>query len=72
MLVFMSVWSLVVYCPIVTGLGNRRVGLGRQGAFLDYAGGTVVISMPVSPGSRAVWCSEKRWSGYGKEAIAAP
>ena len=42
MLVFMSVWSLLVYAPDrPLGLGAHAAGSPRKGV-LDYAGGTVV------------------------------
>jgi len=41
MLVFMSVWSLVVYCPIAHWVWEPSGWLAVKGV-LDYAGGTVV------------------------------
>ena len=39
--VFMIVWSIVIYCPIACWVWNPDGWLGKMGA-LDFAGGTVV------------------------------
>jgi Amt family ammonium transporter len=67
MLIFMSVWSLVVYSPIAHWVWEPTGWLAAKGV-LDYAGGTVVH---VNAGIAGLVCClvlGKRL-GYGKEAM---
>jgi Amt family ammonium transporter len=67
MLIFMSVWSLVVYCPIAHWVWEPSGWLAVKGV-LDYAGGTVVH---INAGVAGLMCClvlGKRL-GYGKEAM---
>ena len=67
MLIFMSVWSLVVYSPIAHWVWEPTGWLNAKGV-LDYAGGTVVH---INAGIAGLVCClvlGKRL-GYGKEAM---
>src|SRR5713226_2347114 len=68
MLVFMSVWSLVVYCPIAHWVWEPSGWLAVKGV-LDYAGGTVVHINAGIAGLASCLVLGKR-VGYGKEAMA--
>jgi len=68
MLVFMSVWSLVVYCPIAHWVWEPSGWLALKGV-LDYAGGTVVHINAGIAGLASCLVLGKR-VGYGKEAMA--
>ena len=68
MLVFMSVWSLVVYCPIAHWVWEPSGWLAVKGV-LDYAGGTVVHINAGIAGLASCLVLGKRM-GYGKEAMA--
>jgi len=68
MLIFMSVWSLVVYSPIAHWVWESGGWLAAKGV-LDFAGGTVVH---INAGIAALACVivlGKR-VGYGKEPMA--
>ena len=67
MLVFMSVWSLVVYCPIAHWVWEPSGWLAVKGV-LDYAGGTVVHINAGIAGLASCLVLGKR-IGYGKEAM---
>lgn len=67
MLVFMSVWSLVVYCPIAHWVWEPSGWLAVKGV-LDYAGGTVVHINAGIAGLASCLVLGKR-VGYGKEAM---
>jgi ammonium transporter, Amt family len=67
MLVFMSVWSLVVYCPIAHWVWEPSGWLAVKGV-LDYAGGTVVHINAGIAGLMSCLVLGKR-VGYGKEAM---
>ncbi len=69
MLVFMSVWSLVVYAPIAHWVWEPSGWLAVKGV-LDYAGGTVVHINAGIAGLASCLVLGKRL-GYGKEADAA-
>jgi len=67
MLLFMAVWSLVVYAPIAHWVWEPTGWLASRG-ILDYAGGTVVH---INAGIAALVCAlvlGKR-VGYGREAM---
>src|SRR5450631_1236578 len=68
MLVFMSVWSLVVYCPIAHWVWEPSGWLAVKGV-LDYAGGTVVHINAGIAGLMSCLVLGKR-VGYGKEPMA--
>jgi Amt family ammonium transporter len=68
MLVFMSAWSLVVYCPIAHWVWEPSGWLALKGV-LDYAGGTVVHINAGIAGLASCLVLGKR-VGYGKEAMA--
>jgi Amt family ammonium transporter len=68
MLVFMSVWSVVVYCPIAHWVWEPSGWLAVKGV-LDYAGGTVVHINAGIAGLVSCLVLGKR-VGYGKEAMA--
>ncbi|MGC1387486.1 MAG: ammonium transporter [Steroidobacteraceae bacterium] len=68
MLVFMSVWSLVVYCPIAHWVWEPSGWLSVKGV-LDYAGGTVVHINAGIAGLASCLVLGKR-VGYGREAMA--
>src|SRR5450631_4134060 len=68
MLIFMSVWSLVVYCPIAHWVWEPSGWLAVKGV-LDYAGGTVVHINAGIAGLMSCLVLGKR-VGYGKEAMA--
>src|SRR5712672_4263201 len=68
MLVFMSIWSLVVYCPIAHWVWEPSGWLAVKGV-LDYAGGTVVHINAGIAGLASCLVLGKR-VGYGKEAMA--
>jgi ammonium transporter, Amt family len=68
MLVFMSVWSLVVYCPIAHWVWEPTGWLAVKGV-LDYAGGTVVHINAGIAGLASCLVLGKR-VGYGREAMA--
>jgi Amt family ammonium transporter len=67
MLVFMSAWSLVVYCPIAHWVWEPSGWLAVKGV-LDYAGGTVVHINAGIAGLASCLVLGKR-VGYGKEAM---
>jgi Amt family ammonium transporter len=67
MLVFMSVWSLVVYCPIAHWVWEPTGWLAVRGV-LDYAGGTVVHINAGIAGLASCLMLGKR-VGYGREAM---
>ena len=67
MLVFMSVWSLVVYCPIAHWVWEPSGWLAVKGV-LDYAGGTVVHINAGIAGLASCLVLGKRL-GYGKESM---
>ena len=67
MLVFMTVWSLVVYCPIAHWVWEPSGWLAAKGV-LDYAGGTVVHINAGIAGLASCLVLGKR-VGYGKEAM---
>jgi len=67
MLIFMSVWSLVVYCPIAHWVWEPSGWLAVKGV-LDYAGGTVVHINAGIAGLASCLALGKR-VGYGKEAM---
>jgi Amt family ammonium transporter len=67
MLVFMSVWSLVVYCPIAHWVWEPSGWLAVKGV-LDYAGGTVVHINAGIAGLASCLVLGKRL-GYGREAM---
>jgi ammonium transporter, Amt family len=67
MLVFMTVWSLVVYCPIAHWVWEPSGWLAVKGV-LDYAGGTVVHINAGIAGLMSCLVLGKR-VGYGKEAM---
>src|ERR1017187_993529 len=68
MLVFMSVWSLVVYCPIAHWVWEPSGWLAVKGV-LDYAGGTVVHINAGIAGLMSCLVPCKR-VGYGREAMS--
>jgi Amt family ammonium transporter len=68
MLVFMSVWSLVVYSPIAHWVWEPSGWLAAKGV-LDYAGGTVVHINAGVAGLASCLVLGKRL-GYGREAMA--
>jgi Amt family ammonium transporter len=67
MLVFMSVWSLVVYCPIAHWVWEPSGWLAVKGV-LDYAGGTVVHINAGIAGLASCLVLGKRL-GYPKEPM---
>src|SRR5246127_1327232 len=67
MLIFMSVWSLVVYCPIAHWVWEPSGWLAVKGG-LDYAGGTVVHINAGIAGLASCLVLGKRL-GYGKEPM---
>src|ERR1035437_4929257 len=67
MLIFMSVWSLVVYAPIAHWVWEPSGWLAVKGV-LDYAGGTVVHIYAGVAGLASCLVLGKRL-GYGKEAM---
>jgi len=67
MLIFISVWSLVVYCPIAHWVWEPSGWLAVKGV-LDYAGGTVVHINAGIAGLASCLVLGKR-VGYGKEAM---
>jgi Amt family ammonium transporter len=67
MLVFMSLWSLVVYCPIAHWVWEPSGWLAVKGV-LDYAGGTVVHINAGMAGLASCLVLGKRL-GYPKEAM---
>src|SRR5271165_4498560 len=67
MLIFMSVWSLVVYAPIAHWVWEPSGWLAVKGV-LDYAGGTVVHINAGVAGLAAALMLGKR-VGYGKEPM---
>jgi Amt family ammonium transporter len=68
MLIFMSVWSLIVYCPIAHWVWEPSGWLAVKGV-LDFAGGTVVHINAGIAGLATCLVLGKRL-GYGKEAMA--
>jgi Amt family ammonium transporter len=67
MLIFMSVWSLVVYSPIAHMVWEPTGWLNGKGV-LDYAGGTVVhINAGVAALASCLVLGKRL--GYGKEAM---
>jgi Amt family ammonium transporter len=67
MLIFMSVWSLVVYAPIAHWVWEPSGWLAVKGV-LDYAGGTVVHINAGIAGLASCLVLGKRL-GYGKDAM---
>src|SRR5258708_9672020 len=67
MLIFMSVWSLIVYCPIAHWVWEPSGWLAVKGV-LDFAGGTVVHINPGIAGLASCLVLGKRL-GYGKESM---
>ncbi|HEY2782388.1 MAG TPA: ammonium transporter [Steroidobacteraceae bacterium] len=67
MLLFMTVWSLAVYCPIAHWVWEPSGWLALKGV-LDYAGGTVVHINAGIAGLASCLVLGKR-VGYGKEAM---
>ncbi|MGP8229822.1 MAG: ammonium transporter [Steroidobacteraceae bacterium] len=67
MLVFMSAWSLLVYCPIAHWVWEPSGWLNVKGV-LDYAGGTVVHINAGIAGLASCLVLGKR-IGYGREAM---
>ena len=67
MLIFMSVWSLVVYSPIAHWVWEPSGWLAAKGV-LDYAGGTVVHINAGIAGLASCLVLGKRL-GYGKEPM---
>jgi Amt family ammonium transporter len=67
MLVFMSVWSLIVYTPIAHWVWEPTGWLAVKGV-LDYAGGTVVHINAGIAGLASCLVLGKR-VGYGKESM---
>jgi len=68
MLIFMGVWSLVVYAPIAHWVWEAGGWLNAKGV-LDFAGGTVVHINAGIAALAAVLVMGKR-VGYGKEPMA--
>jgi Amt family ammonium transporter len=68
MLVFMGVWSLLVYAPIAHMVWEPTGWLNAAGV-LDYAGGTVVHINAGMAGLASCFVLGKRL-GYGREAMA--
>ncbi len=68
MLVFISVWSVAVYCPIAHWVWEPSGWLAAKGV-LDYAGGTVVHINAGIAGLASCLVLGKRL-GYGREAMA--
>jgi Amt family ammonium transporter len=68
MLVFISVWSVAVYCPIAHWVWEPSGWLAAKGV-LDYAGGTVVHINAGMAGLASCLVLGKRL-GYGREAMA--
>ncbi len=68
MLIFMTVWSLVVYSPIAHMVWEPTGWLNSAGV-LDYAGGTVVHINAGVAGLASCLVLGKRL-GYGREAMA--
>jgi ammonium transporter, Amt family len=67
MLVFMTVWSLVVYCPIAHWVWEPSGWLAVKGV-LDYAGGTVVhINAGIAALASCLVLGKR--VGYGREAM---
>jgi Amt family ammonium transporter len=67
MLVFMTLWHFLVYCPIAHAVWHPSGFLLKYGA-LDYAGGNVVhISSGISGLVCALYLGHRK--GYGKEAF---
>jgi len=67
MLVFMSVWSLIVYCPIAHWVWDPSGWLAIKGV-LDFAGGTVVHINAGIAGLASCLVLGKR-IGYGRESM---
>ena len=68
MLVFMTIWSIVVYSPITHWVWGPGGWLGAKG-ILDFAGGTVVhINAGVAGLVTAIVLGKR--TGYGKESMA--
>ncbi len=67
MLLFMSIWSLVVYAPIAHWVWEPGGWLAAKGV-LDYAGGTVVHINAGIAGLASCLVMGKR-VGYGREAM---
>jgi len=68
LLVFMSMWSLAVYCPIAHWVWEPTGWLYKKG-LLDYAGGTVVHINAGIAGLASCLVLGRRL-GYGREAMA--
>jgi Amt family ammonium transporter len=67
MLIFMSVWSLIVYCPIAHWVWDPSGWLAVKGV-LDFAGGTVVHINAGIAGLATCLVLGKRL-GYGRESM---
>ena len=68
MLIFITLWSLAVYCPIAHWVWEPTGWLAAKGV-LDYAGGTVVHINAGMAGLASCLVLGKRL-GYGREAMA--
>jgi ammonium transporter, Amt family len=68
MLVFMSIWFLIVYCPIAHWVWEPSGWLARKGV-LDFAGGTVVHINAGIAGLASCLVLGKRL-GYGRESMS--
>jgi Amt family ammonium transporter len=67
MLVFMGLWSLVVYAPIAHWVWEPSGWLAQRGV-LDFAGGTVVHINAGVAGLMCAWMLGRR-IGFGQEAL---
>lgn len=65
MLIFMTLWSLLVYAPVAHWVWEPGGWLASLGA-LDFAGGTVVHINAGAAGLMCAWCLGRR-QGYGSE-----
>ncbi|MEY4765215.1 MAG: hypothetical protein RI907_1888 [Pseudomonadota bacterium] len=67
MLVFMGLWSLLVYAPVAHWVWEPTGWLARQGV-LDFAGGTVVHINAGAAGLVCAWMLGRR-QGFGQEPL---
>ena len=67
MMVFMGLWSLLVYAPVAHWVWEPTGWLARQGV-LDFAGGTVVHINAGVAGLVCAWMLGRRL-GYGQEPL---
>ena len=65
MMIFMALWSLLVYAPVAHWVWEPGGWLAQLGA-LDFAGGTVVHINAGAAGLMCAWCLGRR-EGYGSE-----